>query len=90
MDLADLMALTPHVSTAVEPNPLAEADRVIVQGEHGPGLVFIGAPVGTELAALVSAVVVVGRGDSGLSDQTRQALAHLPGPLHLEVFTTPT
>jgi hypothetical protein len=53
-------------------------------------LIFTGAPVGTELAALVSAIVVAGRGDSGLAPATRQALAGLRQPVHLEVFTTPT
>jgi alkyl hydroperoxide reductase subunit AhpF len=89
--LKDLMALTLHLSVTTRPAaPEAEADRVIVQGVKGQALVFIGPPLGTELAALVSAIVVAGRGDSGLSAPTRQALAALTGPVHLEVFTAPT
>ncbi len=88
--LDDLAALTPHLSVTVKPDPTAEADRVIVQGEQGAALAFVGAPVGTELAALVSAIVVAGRGQSGLAPETRQALAELTRPVHMEVFTTPT
>jgi len=88
--LAELQKLTPHLAVqSGQAKPEAEADRVLVQGQAGPALVFIGPPMGTELAALVSAIVVVGRGDSGLRAETRQALAALAGPVHLEVFTSP-
>jgi alkyl hydroperoxide reductase subunit AhpF len=82
--------LTPYLSVDTRLEPAAEADRVIVRGGSGSELVFVGAPLGTELPALVSAIVVAGRGDSGLASQTRQALANLRRPVHLEVFTTPT
>jgi alkyl hydroperoxide reductase subunit AhpF len=88
--LDDLLALTPHLSVSTQPAPTAVADRLVVRGPKGPELIFTGAPVGTELAALVSAIVVAGRGDSGLLPQTRQVLAQLPAPVRLEVFTTPT
>jgi alkyl hydroperoxide reductase subunit AhpF len=89
--LEDLQALTPHLSFAVAPaQPEAAADRVMIQGSSSQALVFLGPPVGTELAALVSAIVVAGRGASGLSGETRAALAAIERPSHLEVFTTPT
>jgi len=88
--LADLIQLTPHLSITTRQETAAVADRVIVRGEQGPGLVFEGAPLGTELAGLVSAIVVAGRGDSGLQVKTRQLLADLTRPVHLQVFTTPT
>jgi alkyl hydroperoxide reductase subunit AhpF len=88
--LADLEALTPHLSVKLSHDPSLEADRLIVQGQNGRELIFVGAPLGTELAALVSAVIVAGRGQSGLALETRQALAHLPAPAHLQIFTTPT
>jgi alkyl hydroperoxide reductase subunit AhpF len=88
--LADLIQLTPYLSIDTHLEPTAKADRVIVRGGSGSELVFVGAPLGTELPALVSAIVVAGRGDSGLASQTRQALANLRRPVHLEVFTTPT
>ena len=88
--LADLMKLTPYLSVNIQPELTAEADRVIIQDQDGHKLVFVGPPVGTELAALVSAVIVTGRGRSGLSWPTRQSLANLHSPIHLAVFTTPT
>lgn len=88
--LADLKALTPHVLIRVSQDSTLEVDRLVVQGQTGRPLVFVGAPLGLELAALVSAIVVAGRGDSGLAPKTRQALAGLSSPVHLEIFTTPT
>ncbi|MBI1881296.1 MAG: hypothetical protein HYR94_24205 [Chloroflexi bacterium] len=88
--LADLKALTPYLMTTVSQDSTVEADRLVVQGENGRELVFLGAPLGLELAALVSTIVVAGRGDSGLSSETRDVLSGLQTPIHLEVFTTPT
>jgi alkyl hydroperoxide reductase subunit AhpF len=88
--LADLQALTPHLAVEVVPDAAARADWLMVQAENGPELVFVGAPIGLELAALVSAIIVAGRGESGLAVETRQALAEVSNPVHLEVFTTPT
>lgn len=88
--LADLKALTPYLSVRVDQDSSVEADRLVVRAEAGRELVFVGAPIGMELAALVAAIVVAGRGQSGLAPETRQALVNLPTPVHLEVFTTPT
>jgi alkyl hydroperoxide reductase subunit AhpF len=88
--LDELQRLTPHLAVATRFEPETEADRIIVKSGQGGELVFVGPPVGAELAALVSAIVVAGRGDSGLSQPSRQALAALPGPVQVEVFTAPT
>jgi alkyl hydroperoxide reductase subunit AhpF len=88
--LTDLTNLTPNLSVDLQQQPFGQVDRLLVLAESGAALIFVGAPMGTELAALISAIIVVGRGTSGLTDATRQLLAALPGPLHLTVFTTPT
>lgn len=88
--LADLRKLIPYLSVNTCQEPVGEVDRVIIQSEGCPDLVFCGAPLGTELTALVSAIIVAGRGDSGLSVKTRRFLAKLCSPVHLELFTTPT
>ncbi len=88
--LADLKALTPYLSVRVDQDSSIEADRLVVQAEDGREFVFEGAPMGMELAALVAAIVVAGRGQSGLAAETRQALINLSAPVHMEVFTTPT
>ncbi|NJN96911.1 MAG: hypothetical protein HC875_23820 [Anaerolineales bacterium] len=89
--LSELAALTPHLSVTTQSAPSgAAADRLVVRSHSGRELVFVGAPLGLELAALVSAIIISGRADSGLLPATRQALAQLQTPLKLEIFTTPT
>lgn len=88
--LTELAELSPYLSVAVRQSEDQLADRLRVRAETERELIFVGPPVGTELAALVSAIVVAGRGDSGLSGAIRQALAGLDEPVHLELFTSPT
>ena len=88
--LADLQRLCPLIKLDQQSEAALEADQVTIKGEADRGLHFQGPPLGTELAALVSACVVVGRRDSGLSPAIRQGLASLTEPVQLEVFTTPT
>lgn len=88
--LADLTALTPHVTFEVQQATTGEVDQVIIRAENGPALRFVGPPLGTEIAAMVSAVVVAGRGYAGLSAATQAVLARLTGPMHMQVFTTPS
>jgi hypothetical protein len=49
-----------------------------------------GLPSGYEFGTLVDAILDVSRGESGLSAETRQALAALARPVHIQVFSTPT
>jgi glutaredoxin-like protein len=52
---------------------------------------FLGAPAGYEFLSLVDAVILAGTGDSGLSPESRAAIAsHVTSPLELRVFVTPT
>ena len=88
--LADLEALTPYLVFRMSQDAALEADRLVVQGENDRELIFVGAPIGMELAALISAIIVAGRGKSGLAQETRMALANLLAPVRLQLFTTPT
>jgi alkyl hydroperoxide reductase subunit AhpF len=88
--LAELQALTPHLSVSIIHQPAGPVDRVNVRGDHGGELVFLGPPLGAELAALVSAIIIAGRGTTGLANSTRQALNQIQSPVNLEIFTTPT
>lgn len=54
------------------------------------GIRMYGSPGGYEFGTLVDAILDVSSGDSGLSPETRQALAALTTPVHLQVFSTPT
>jgi alkyl hydroperoxide reductase subunit AhpF len=54
------------------------------------GIRMYGLPSGYEFGTLVDAILDVSSGDSGLSAPTREALATLNRPVHLQVFSTPT
>jgi alkyl hydroperoxide reductase subunit AhpF len=54
------------------------------------GIRFYGMPSGYEFGTLVDAILDVSSGDSSLSEPTRQALARLEKPVHVQVFSTPT
>ena len=54
------------------------------------GIRYYGLPAGYEFATLLDAIIAVAKGDSGLKPETREKLAKIDQPLHLEVFVTPT
>ncbi len=58
--------------------------------ERDFGIRFYGVPAGFEFASLLGDILDVSLGQSGLSEQSKAALAQLQDPLHLQVFTTPT
>jgi len=51
---------------------------------------YFGAPTGHEFPNLIRDIAAVSRGETGLSDATREAIAAIPDPIHLQVFVTPT
>ena len=51
---------------------------------------FFGLPSGYEFATVLEDLIDVSRRQTRLSEATRERLATLPGPLHLQVFVTPT
>jgi alkyl hydroperoxide reductase subunit AhpF len=70
---------------------IARIPAIAVMGaEKDYGIRLYGVPTGYEFGTLVDAILDVGRGDSGLSDETREALRQLERPVHLQVFSTPT
>ena len=62
----------------------------VIRNEKDYGIRFYGLPAGYEFSALLDAVLAVSKGDSGLQDNSRNKLAQLSKPLHLEVFVTRT
>ena len=80
------------------PQPVgAESDAGVTQPiqdgapDSSGGMVrFFGLPSGYEFMTLLEDVVDVSRRATRLSEATRQAVAALPGSLHLQVFVTPT
>ncbi|MDR7542691.1 MAG: thioredoxin family protein [Armatimonadota bacterium] len=98
--LEEVAALDPRIrlqvhSTAGDPvtaRALAiEHLPAVLIGRNGQNnLRYYGIPSGFEFAAFLDDLVAVSRGDSGLSAQTRAALASLQRDVHLKVFVTPT
>jgi glutaredoxin-like protein len=62
----------------------------VIRNGKDYGIRFFGLPAGYEFAALLDGILAVSAGDSGLQPESREKLAQLTRPLHLEVFTTPT
>jgi glutaredoxin-like protein len=54
------------------------------------GIRFYGIPSGYEFTSLIEDILDVSAGDSGLQADTRQAVAALTKPVHMQVFITPT
>jgi len=65
----------------------------VTRGGDAPqdyGIRYFGIPSGYEFSSLVEDIMMVGTGESGLSDETKALLAGVEKPLHLQVFVTPT
>ncbi len=62
----------------------------ILGSEKDYGIRFYGMPSGYEFGSLVDAIVLVSSSSSGLSEETRTALAAIDKPTHIQVFSTPT
>ncbi len=62
----------------------------VVRNGKDFGIRFYGIPAGYEFATLLDAILSVSTGDSGLSKESKEQIAKLTQPLHLEVFVTPT
>jgi len=63
---------------------------VIVEGEKDHGIRFFGAPAGYEFSSLVEDILAVGTGTIPISQASREKLASLTRPLHIQVFVTPS
>lgn len=69
-----------------------EGPVLVVRGQDQAGgeVRFVGMTVGLEFGTLVEAIRQAGGGRSDLSQATLDALSALEGPVHIQVFTTPT
>jgi len=63
---------------------------IAVVGKADTGIRFFGLPEGHELVSLVQAVLLVGSGDSGLSEESQALIAAVEQPIDIQVFVTPT
>jgi glutaredoxin-like protein len=63
---------------------------IAVIGAKDYGVRFFGIPSGYEFSSLVGAVIDVSKGESGLSQKTKDALRDVDSSVHIQVFVTPT
>jgi len=93
-DLSDQIAIEVYNfaldKEAVQRYNVDKIPAIIVEGEKDYGVRFYGVPFGYEFASLLEAIQSVSAGDSGLAPQSREMLAGLKDPLHLQVFVTLT
>lgn len=63
---------------------------IVVVGERDYGIRFYGIPAGYEFSALLNAILMVSTKIVKLTDETKEFLAKLDKPVHLQVYVTPT
>jgi glutaredoxin-like protein len=99
VETSDKLALSAY--DLIDDAGMAEQYRVdkvpgiVIAGRDGDqildyGIRYSGIPAGHEFSSLINTMVLVSSRDSGLDPQTRQVLAGLKKPVHLQVFVTPT
>ncbi len=88
--LSDAITLNVHdVDAEAGPAP-ARLPALFLSGAARGQVRYFGLPSGYEVGTLLRDVVYVSSGNAGLSPDTRDFLAALTGPVHLQVFVTPT
>jgi len=98
--LEDVASLSEQISLMVH-DVRAEEDLAHEMGvRHVPTLVlrgaargvvrYVGIPAGLEFGTLLEDLVAVARGTTALGEPSREKLATLAKPVHIQVFVTPT
>jgi alkyl hydroperoxide reductase subunit AhpF len=62
----------------------------VLGAEKDYGIRIYGSPQGYEFGSLIDAILDVSRGQTDLAPETKEALAGLERPVHIQVFSTPT
>lgn len=62
----------------------------VLVGEKDYGIRYYGIPAGFEFASVIEDTLMISKRDSGLEKTTREKLATLTKPVHLQVLVTPT
>jgi len=63
---------------------------LVVEGQKDYGIRFFGIPAGYEFTSLISSILVASKGESGLSDETKELIKKLKEPVQIQVFITLT
>jgi glutaredoxin-like protein len=62
----------------------------VVTNGKDPGIRFYGIPAGYEFSSLLDAIMMVSRGETSLSPESKELLKEIKVPVHLQIFVTPT
>jgi glutaredoxin-like protein len=62
----------------------------VVRGSKGSLVKFYGVPAGYEFSTFLTDIILLSRGETELSPETKTVLAGIKTPVHLQVFVTPT
>jgi glutaredoxin-like protein len=62
----------------------------VIRGSGGSQVKFYGVPAGYEFSTFLTDIILLSRGVTELKTETKNALAGLKTPVHLQVFVTPT
>jgi glutaredoxin-like protein len=63
---------------------------IAIIGEIDYGVRIFGIPYGYELSTLIEGIITVSRGKTDLTDKTKEILADIKNPVHIQVFVTLT
>jgi glutaredoxin-like protein len=93
-DLSDKIELIIH-NPQLEPEVarkygVDKVPAVVLEGPAGARVRFFGIPAGYEFASLLAAIRDTAAGKTDLSAAVQEKFDDLPGPIHIQVFVTPT
>lgn len=90
-DQLSVTVLNPHIDREqAAAYGVTESPVVVVEGARDYGIRFLGIPAGYEFSNLIDSIIAVSTGETGLTEETKAALAGLTEDVTIKVFATPT
>jgi glutaredoxin-like protein len=69
---------------------VSRVPALVLTGHDGGSVRYFGAPAGYEFSTLIQDIQSVSKSEGTLAPETREALAAIQDPIHIQVFVTPT
>ncbi|RMF06994.1 glutaredoxin [Candidatus Woesearchaeota archaeon] len=88
--LQEVAELSDKIEFETAPDVFDMKPAFEIKGKNKGRIIFAGIPSGHEFATLLEDLIMASKGDSQLSDSTKEFLAGLTDKLQLKVFVTPT
>ena len=90
-DKITVKVLNPHIEREeTAAYGVSDTPAVAVEGARDYGIRFLGTPAGYEFSNLIDSIIAASSGETGLSAETKAALAELTDYVTIKVFATPT